>query len=145
VAGSQFAASLISRLWAGHLADSRGAKGAVVAGLVAAAGAGLLYLLSLRFTATPVTSVIVLLLGRGLLGGAESFIIGGALSWGLALAGAHSTGKVMAWVGMAMYIAYAVGAPAGTALHAGCGFVAIALATTFIPLVTLLLVVPLRP
>jgi MFS family permease len=145
VAGSQFAASLISRLWAGHLADSRGAKGAVVAGLVAAAGAGLLYLLSLRFTGTPVTSVTILLLGRGLLGGAESFIIGGALSWGLALAGANSTGKVMAWVGMAMYVAYAVGAPAGAALHAGYGFVAIALATTVIPLVTLLLVLPLRP
>ena len=31
VAGSQFAASLISRLWAGHHADSHGAKRAVVA------------------------------------------------------------------------------------------------------------------
>jgi MFS family permease len=36
VAGSQFGAALISRLWAGHHADSRGAKGAVVAGLLAA-------------------------------------------------------------------------------------------------------------
>src|SRR5256712_9039879 len=44
VAGSQFAASLISRLWAGHHADSRGAKRAVVVGLVAAAASGLFYL-----------------------------------------------------------------------------------------------------
>lgn len=29
VAGSQFAASLFSRIWAGHYADSRGAKRAV--------------------------------------------------------------------------------------------------------------------
>src|ERR1700716_3663194 len=49
VAGSQFAASLISRLWAGHQADIRGAKRAVVAGLLTAAASGLLYLLSLRF------------------------------------------------------------------------------------------------
>jgi MFS family permease len=47
VAGSQFAASLISRPWAGHYSDSRGARRAVVAGLLAASASGLLYLLSL--------------------------------------------------------------------------------------------------
>jgi hypothetical protein len=36
---------------------------------------GLLYLLSLGFSGTPLTSVAILLLGRGLLGGAESFVI----------------------------------------------------------------------
>src|SRR5260221_14434269 len=49
VAGSQFAASLVSRVWAGRHADSRGAKHAVVTGLILAALAGLLYILSLRF------------------------------------------------------------------------------------------------
>src|SRR5437773_11163406 len=44
VAGAQFAASLISRLWAGHQADSRGAKRVVIIGLVAAGVSGLLYL-----------------------------------------------------------------------------------------------------
>src|SRR5262245_46173891 len=117
VAGSQFAASLISRLWAGHHADSNGAKQAVVIGLLVAAAAGLIYLLSLGFVAEPETSVILLLLGRALLGAAESFIVTGALSWALALAGTQNTGKVMAWVGTAMYVAYAVGAPAGTALY----------------------------
>src|SRR5436309_10607206 len=57
VAGSQFAASLVSRVWAGHQADTRGAKYALVAGLLAAAVSGLLYLLSLRFIGSPVTSV----------------------------------------------------------------------------------------
>jgi MFS family permease len=33
VAGSQFAASLISRVWAGHYSDRRGAKRGVVIGL----------------------------------------------------------------------------------------------------------------
>ena len=45
VAGSQFAASLISRPWAGHYSDSRGAKRGVIVGLLAAAASGLLYLL----------------------------------------------------------------------------------------------------
>jgi hypothetical protein len=52
---------------------------------------------------------------------------------------------LVAWVGTAMYAAFAVGAPAGTILYAGYGFAAIALATTLIPLLTLLLVAPRRP
>src|SRR3954453_18863414 len=49
VTGSQFAASLLSRVWAGRFADRRGPKRAVVAGLMTANVAGLLYLLSLAF------------------------------------------------------------------------------------------------
>jgi MFS family permease len=145
VTGSQFAASLVSRVWSGHYADSRGAKRAVVTGLLAAAASGLLYLLSLLFTGAPVTSVAILLLGRALLGGAESFIITGALSWGLALVDPRDAGKVIAWVGTAMFAAMAIGAPAGSILYASYGFVAIALATALAPLVTLPLVAPLRP
>src|ERR1700704_6269873 len=44
VTGSQFAASLISRVWSGHYADSKGGKRAVVVGLLTAAVAGLGYL-----------------------------------------------------------------------------------------------------
>lgn len=139
VAGSQFAASLISRPWAGHYADSRGAKLGVVVGLLAAAASGLVYLLSLAFN-SPLTSVAVLLAGRGLLGAAESFIITAAVSWGLALVDPGSTGKVIAWVGSAMFAAFAIGAPAGSALYAAYGFAAIAAATATAPLSALLLV-----
>jgi MFS family permease len=110
---------------------------------VAAAAAGLLYLLSLAFTAAPSASVAILLLGRGLLGAAESFIITAAVSWGLALTDSRSTGKVIAWVGSAMFAAFAIGAPVGSALYAGYGFRAIAVATAVAPLTTLLLVAPL--
>ena len=68
-------------MWSGHYADTRGAKRAVIAGLLTATVAGLLYLLSLRFVGAPWVSVTVLLLGRALLGGAESFIITGGVSW----------------------------------------------------------------
>src|SRR4030081_297259 len=71
VAGSQFAASLLSRLWAGRYADPRGAQRAGVTGLLTAAAAGLLYLLSLRFVSQPGISVAILLLGRALLGAGE--------------------------------------------------------------------------
>src|SRR5438034_4187786 len=64
VTGSQFAASLISRFTAGHLADSRGAKRVVIAGLMAASAAGALYLMSIALLGRPALSLTVLLLGR---------------------------------------------------------------------------------
>jgi MFS family permease len=145
VAGSQFAASVVSRPWAGHYADRRGAKRAVISGLVAATLSGLLYLLSLGFLARPAWSVAILLAGRALLGGAESFIIVGAVGWGLGRVAHHHTGKVIAWVGTAMYAAFALGAPFGTALYGVFGFVAIAAATIVLPLASLLLVARLQP
>jgi MFS family permease len=62
VAGSQFAAALVSRMWAGRHADIRGAKHAVIVGLITSAAAGLLYLLSLDFVSTPTVSVTILVL-----------------------------------------------------------------------------------
>jgi MFS family permease len=142
VAGGQFAASLISRPWAGHCSDSRGAKRAVVVGLLAASASGLLYLCSLWIGSAPEASVAVLLVGRAVLGGAESFIITAAVSWGLAIVDPRNTGKVIAWVGSAMFTAFAIGAPAGSALDARYGFAAIALVTALAPLATLLLIAP---
>lgn len=144
VAGSQFAAAIASRVWAGRRADTSGPKRAVIIGLMIAAGAGVLYLLSLRFVAAPAIAVTILLCGRALLGVGESFIIVGAQSWGLAILGAQNTSKALAWIGSAMFGAFAAGAPVGTALYGRYGFVAIALATTLLPLATLLFVVPLR-
>src|SRR6267378_2616916 len=144
IAGSQFAAAILSRVWAGRYSDASGAKHAVIAGVMIAAAGGLLYLLSLRFVTEPATSATILLLGRALLGVGESFIITGAQSWGLAILGVQNTSKVLAWVGSAMFGAFAAGAPIGTALYARYGFTGIALATALLPLATLALVAPLR-
>ena len=145
VTGSQFVASLISRVWSGHYADRRGAKRAVIVGMLTAVAGGLLYLLSLGFVGTPRLSATILLCGRALLGGAESFVITGAVSWGLALAGPTNTGRVIAWVGMAMFAALAFGAPVGTTIYMLGGFTAVAIATVLLPLITVLLVAPLTP
>ncbi|WP_202882708.1 MFS transporter [Sinorhizobium meliloti] len=109
--GAQFAASLLSRLWSGSVSDRHGPKRAVSAGLVMATLAGLLYLLSLLAVRSPALSVAVLLAGRALLGGAESFIMTGAQSWCLTLAGPGNAGKMIAWIGTAMFVALAIGSP----------------------------------
>jgi MFS family permease len=145
VAGTQFGAAILSRVWAGRYADASGAKRAVIVGLLIAAMSGLVYLASLRFVENPTLSASILLLGRALLGVGESFIITGGQSWGLAILGLHNTSKVLAWVGSAMFAAFAAGAPVGAALYGGYGFFGVALATTLLPLATLALVAPLRP
>jgi MFS family permease len=143
VAGAQFAASLISRIGAGVFSDARGAKLALLLGLGMAAAAGLIYLLSLAFVGTPLPSAVILLGGRAVLGAAESFVIVGAQSLGLVLAGTYHGGKVISWLGVAMYGAFAVGAPLGSALFATYGFVAISIATVVGPIAALALVIPL--
>jgi MFS family permease len=144
VAGAQFVASLLSRMFAGRFTDTRGPKSAFVVGLVLTGGSGLLYLASLPFVGTPTLSVSLLLVGRVLLGFGESFIVTGALGWGLMLLGPSAAGKAMSWLGTALYAAFAIGAPIGTSLYGRFGFSSVAIATVIIPVVTLALVAPMR-
>src|SRR4051812_17550850 len=140
VAGFQFASALLARLWAGGVADRHGAKRAVMLGLAGAALAGALYWLSLLFTTAPIIGISVLLAGRAVLGAAESFMITGATTWGLVRVGSQNAGKVIAWMGTAMFAAFAGGAPLATLLYEAGGFGAVAAATAMAPLGTLLLV-----
>jgi len=139
VAGAQFVASLISRVWSGSYSDANGGKQAVLVGLVTAAVAGLLYLLSVAVDSSPVLSVSILIVGRAVLGGAESFIITGGVAWGLALVDPGHSGKVIAWVGTAMFAALALSGPFGTMLFTAYGFAVIGLLTALLPLLVLVL------
>ena len=93
VAGTPFAATLISRLWAGRYTDVRGSKRAVLAGLSFAGAAGAVCLASTYFSTSPIASVAILIVGRAILGVMESFVITGVLSWGLTLGSPQNTGK----------------------------------------------------
>ncbi|MFZ6655066.1 arabinose transporter [Undibacterium sp. TJN19] len=138
VIGAQFIVALLSRAWAGNFADSRGAKRAVVTGLLIIASSGLAYLASLPFVTTPATSVWILLAGRVLLAIGESLVVTGSLGWGIGLVGPQNAGKVMAWVGIAIYGAFALGAPIGVAVNVSWGFAGIAIGTVLIPFVALM-------
>jgi MFS family permease len=143
VAGSQFSAAILSRVWAGRQADTKGPKLALMAGLVIAAASGGLYLLSLTWVTRPAVSVTVLLLGRLLLGVGESFIIIGGQSWALSILTLRKTSQAIALAGSAMFAAFAVGAPVGSWLYAQFGFAGVAVSTALLPLVALLCVAPL--
>jgi len=136
VIGSQSWATLVTRHVAGKRSDQRGPRAATLLGLVLSVSAGAIYALSSALSA-PSVSLMVLMLGRALLGAGESLVITGALSWGVALAGRERSGVVMAWVGVAMYGALAFGAPLGSTLANRFGFVAMCTAAALAPLVGL--------
>lgn len=144
VSGSQFAAAILSRVWAGRQSHTRGPKIAVIVGLAISAVSGGIYLLSLAAVSRPAISVTMLLAGRLLLGVGESFIITGGQSWALAILTVRNTSKAIAWVGSAMFAAFAVGAPIGSALYGRFGFAGVAVTTALLPLLGLLCVAPLR-
>ena len=101
VTGSQFAASLISRVWSGHYADSRGAKRAVVTGLLGGrSGGAALPPVALRSSAPPaiVSDDPAARSGPARRGG-ELHHHGSVRAGALALVDARHAGKVIAWVG----------------------------------------------
>ncbi|HYF43279.1 MAG TPA: MFS transporter, partial [Ramlibacter sp.] len=147
VMGAQYVSSLlVGRMWAGTVADSRGSKYAGVCGLLAVvAVVGSLYFASVVLSpAQPGLALALLVAGRLATGVAEAFFITAMLSWGIARLGPAHAGKVIGWVGMALFAAYGAGAPVGVAVHSRFGFAGIAAATVGVPLAALALVALLR-
>lgn len=140
----EFVTALFSRIWSGHYADVRGAKPTVEIGLITGVVSGLFYFASFWADALPGAAVSLLILARAVLGVAQSFVITGALAWGLARFGITNAGKVIAWLGTALWAAYAAGAPLGTWLYDRYGFFSICLVTALLPLLTFIAVIPLE-
>lgn len=111
--GVQYLATLTSRPFAGRVADTLGGKRAIRYGLIGIAGCGGLTLLSAWTVATPQLSLILLLIGRLMLGVAQGLIGVATLSWGINQVGAEHTARVISWNGIASYGAIAIGAPVG--------------------------------
>lgn len=132
--GIQFLATVLTRQVAGSLADRLGGHVAVGRGAWACAGAGAAYLAAAWLPVPAWTGLAVLIAGRLLLGMGESLCITGVLGWGIGLAGPHRSGRVMAWVGMAIYGALAAGAPVGLALAEAHGLGLVSLVAGLLPL-----------
>ncbi len=86
----QYLATLLSRPWAGKMIDNLGCKKSVQYGLLGCGLSGVFMLLAVLLQDWPQASLISLLLGRILLGSAESLVGSGAIGWASA-GSAHST------------------------------------------------------
>ncbi|MEN5307744.1 MFS transporter [Chryseobacterium cucumeris] len=111
VIGLQSLSTLLTRAYSGKITDTRGAKKSKMSGVILAVIAGIAYVLAVLFQTQPILALAFLLLARIIHGIGESFLVTGALTWGIGLAGHSSSGKVMTWNGIAMYAGIAIGAP----------------------------------
>jgi MFS family permease len=134
VIGLQSLATLFTRQYAGRLSDSRGLKQTALIGLCCGSVSGWLSLMSTIFIAHPAISLTVLCGARVLLGIGESLFITALAAWSIARVGAHHAGQAMAWSGIAMYAALAIGAPLGLAIYHFGGFRAVTLASALTPI-----------
>jgi len=111
VIGLQSLSTLLTRAYSGKITDTKGAKKSKMSGVMLAVIAGAVYVLAVSLQAHPVLALTFLILARIIHGVGESFLVTGALTWGIGLVGASSSGKVMTWNGIAMYAGIAIGAP----------------------------------
>lgn len=112
----QYLATLLSRPYSSRLIDNLGSKRAVLYGLAGCGLSGVFMLLSAWLQHAPWLSLASLLVGRLVLGSAESLVGSGSIGWGIGRVGAQHTAKVISWNGIASYGALAIGAPLGVEL-----------------------------
>jgi MFS family permease len=120
--GAEFISAIVLRIKAGRYADRYGPARSVGLGLVWIVAGGLLCCVAAAIKDGPKASAAALLFGRVALGGGEGFLITGSQLWALAVAGPARSASVIGWVGTEMFSALALGAPLGTSLYLGVGF-----------------------
>src|SRR6202167_6755355 len=120
--GLQFLATLLTRSYAGRVADAHGGKRSMMRGGAVCALAGVLYILASALQLPSVTALIVLLAGRVVAGLGEGQLVTGSVTWMIATGGSQHAGKAMSLTGMAMYMAVALGAPMGMLIYRHFGF-----------------------
>jgi MFS family permease len=137
--GIQFLATVLTRGYAGHLADHFGGKRSALQGAAVCAVGGLLYLVSALAGLSPTVSLAILVIGRLVAGFGESQLVTGFVSWSVASVGPQRAGMSMSWTGIAMFAALAIGAPIGMALYQRYGLQAAMIACIAAPLIAALI------
>ena len=139
VISTQYVATVLSRPRVGRMVDVLGPKRIAVLGLFACAASGALTFAAAFFNSFAFTCLVLLLLGRLMLGIGESMVGTGAIMWGIGRAGSQHIAKVISWSGIATFSALAVGAPLGVLLQQHLGFASAGLAVFGVSLAALAL------
>lgn len=137
--GISFLATIVTRTHAGKYADQHGGKHTLGWGLLVYLVASLICAGSALNGTGSWPGFAILLTGRALLGIGESFTMVGIITWGLSMAGAKRSGRVIGWVGMGMYGAFAAGSPLGVMLEHYVGFMGVMLASAVMPVIGFIL------
>lgn len=140
----QYFATLLSRPHAGRYADILGPKKIVIFGLCGCFLSGASYMLAAFGSAWPLMSLVLLCLGRVILGIGQSFAGTGSTLWGVGVVGSLHIGRVISWNGIVTYGAMAMGAPLGVLFYHLGGLKLLAGIIMAVAVVAVLLALP-RP
>lgn len=143
--GIQFLATVLTRGYAGQEADRAGARRVMLRGMFFCACSGAANVLSAALPVPDAGRLALLIAGRLVLGFGESQLIVGMFGWGIGTAGQARSGTVLAWTGMAMYGAIAVGAPIGFWLYGRGGLLLVGAVSILLPAMAALIAFPVAP
>jgi MFS family permease len=127
VVGAFAATSVICRPLAGRQADRRGRRVVLVAGSLAMAAGGFMYMLA--------SSVPLLILARLIVGAGEGSVYTAGATWTVDLAPAHRRGLALGLFGLAVWGGLSLGPLAGELLRSGAGYDAVWALTAVLPLI----------
>jgi MFS family permease len=141
VVGAFAITAVVCRPLAGRLADQRGRRIVLVAGALAMALGGALYLLA--------SSVAALVTARLVVGAGEGAVYTAGATWAVDLAPEDRRGLVLSLFGLAVWGGLSLGPLAGEMLRSGVGYDAVWIMTAALPLagaaIALRLPEPVRP
>lgn len=126
VVGSFAVTSVVCRPIAGRQADRRGRRAVLVAGSLALALGGLLYIFS--------SSVITLVLARLMVGAGEGSVYTAGATWVVDLAPVNRRGLALGMFGLAVWGGLSLGPVAGELLRSSSGYDAVWILTAALPL-----------
>jgi len=145
VVAAESVATLTSRAFAGRYSDRHGPKKGMILGLTLTVLSGLLTYFVFSMNNPGVVAYIIIILSRIVMGLGESLIFTCSGTWPIGLVGREHAGKIMSWVGIAMFLGLATGNYVGTWSYYNAGITLSALLMTCLPALGFVFVLIVRP
>ncbi|OSM94889.1 MFS transporter [Lonsdalea populi] len=145
VVAAESLSTLFSRAAAGRYSDNHGPRKGMILGLSLTLLAGLFCLFSFSFIDSAKLAFFIIIFSRILMGIGESLIFTCSGTWPIGLVGREHAGKIMSWVGIAMFLGLALGNYAGTWSYYNTGIIISAISMVILPALGFLLVAIVKP
>lgn len=144
VVTAESVSTLVSRAYAGRYSDRHGPRKGMTLGLGLTVLSGMFCLLAFLLIDNSFYAYLIIILSRVFMGVGESLIFTCSGTWPIGLVGREHAGKIMSWVGIAMFLGLAIGNYFGAWSYYNVGINLSALAMTLIPALGFIIVLVVR-
>lgn len=145
VVAAESLSTLLSRSFSGRYSDNHGPRKGMIVGLVLTVFAGLLCYLSFAFLNPGKVVFAIIILSRIFMGIGESLIFTCSGTWPIGLVGRDHAGKIMSWVGIAMFLGLAIGNYFGIWSYYHSGITLSAIIMMILPALGFIVVLIVKP